>query len=59
MLHCLFSEKVALTPSKRGNTTVLRIDRVTRVDSAKVYHEGQGANRGLIINEQRSKLGKI
>jgi len=48
------NEKVSLTPSKRGNTTVLRIDRVTQVDESAVYHQGQGANSGLIINEQRS-----
>ncbi|XP_067937900.1 uncharacterized protein [Watersipora subatra] len=47
-------DKVILTPSKRGNTTVLRIDRASSVKNAPVYHEGQGVNRGLIINEQKA-----
>lgn len=38
---------------------MLRIDRVTQVDESAVYHQGQGANSGLIINEQRSNSGKL
>ena len=34
----LVIEKVSLTPSKRGNTTVLRIDRITQVNESAVYH---------------------
>ena len=57
MYTLLVIEKVSLTPSKRGNTTVLRIDRITQVDESAVYHQGQGVNSGLIINEQRSNAG--
>ena len=43
-----------MTPTKKGRTTCIKIEKVrkTHIDDTKVEHQGGGANKGLVINKQ-------
>lgn len=50
-----------MTPTKKGNTTTIRIEKVRKaqLDSSQVAHMGGGQHSGLVINKQtgRNLLG--
>jgi len=43
-----------MTPSKKGNTTIIRIEKVkkTLLDESQVAHKAGGQHSGLVINKQ-------
>jgi len=43
-----------MTPSKKGKTTVIRIEKVKKanLDETQVAHVAGGHNSGLVINKQ-------
>lgn len=45
-----------MTPSKRGNVTSIRIEKVKRsqIDQSQVAHTAGGQHSGLVINKQTS-----
>jgi nucleoside phosphorylase len=49
-------EEVVMTPSKKGKTTVIRIEKVRRssIDQTQVAHKAGGQHSGLVINKQTS-----
>ena len=56
-MSCIVSvlaEEIVMTPSKKGKTTSIRVEKVLRdqIDDSKVKHKGQGQNRGLVINQK-------
>jgi len=52
-LYCDDTE-VVMTPSKKGNTTVIRIEKVKKshLDQTQVAHMAGGQHSGLVINKQ-------
>ena len=50
--------EVVMTPSKKGNTTVIRIEKVKKshLDQAQVAHMAGGQHSGLVINKQISGI---
>jgi len=46
--------EVVMTPSKKGNTTVIRIEKVKKsnLDQTQVAHVAGGHHSGLVINKQ-------
>jgi len=47
-----------MTPSKKGNTTVIRIEKVKKshLDQDQVAHMAGGQHSGLVINKQISGI---
>ena len=46
--------EIVMTPSKRGNVTSIRIEKVKRsqIDRSQVAHTAGGQHSGLVINKQ-------
>jgi len=46
--------EVVMTPSKKGKTTVIRIEKVKKsnLDQTQVAHMAGGQHSGLVINKQ-------
>jgi len=51
---CCGGTEVVMTPSKKGNTTVIRIEKVKKsnLDQTQVAHMAGGQHSGLVINKQ-------
>lgn len=43
-----------MTPSKRGNMTCIRIEKVKKahIDESQVAHKAGGQHQGLVVNRQ-------
>jgi nucleoside phosphorylase len=54
MAEATVKEEIVMTPSKKGKTTSIRIEKVKRdlIDASKVKHKGQGQHSGLVINQK-------
>ncbi len=50
----VFSEEIVMTPTKKGKTTVIAIEKKkrTQIDQSKVAHQGGGQHSGMVINKQ-------
>ena len=48
--------EIVMTPSKSGNVTTIKIEKVMRalVDQSRVAHQAGGQHAGLVINKQTS-----
>jgi len=53
-------EEIVMTPSKRGNVTSIRIEKVKRsqIDRSQVAHTAGGQHSGLVINKQTAADAK-
>jgi hypothetical protein len=53
-------EEIVMTPSKRGTTTSIRIEKVKRahIDPSQVAHTAGGQHQGLVINKQSATDSK-
>lgn len=49
-------EEIVMTPSKKGKTTCIRIEkkRKMHIDDSQVAHKGGGQNSGLVIQKQNA-----
>lgn len=50
-------EEIVMTPSKRGNMTCIRIEKLrkTQLDTSQVAHVAGGQHTGLVINKQATE----
>jgi nucleoside phosphorylase len=53
-------EEIVMTPSKHGNTTSIRIEKVAKsqIDQTKVAHKAGGQHSGLVVNKQGADVAK-
>lgn len=51
-------EEIVMTPSKRGNMTCIRIEKVKKshIDESQVAHKAGGQHQGLVVNRQASDM---
>ena len=53
---CGFTEEIVMTPTKKGKTTIIAIEKKMKaqIDSTQVAHQGGGQHSGLVINKQNA-----
>ena len=53
----LLTEEIVMTPTKKGRTTIIALEkkRKQEIDSTQVVHQGGGAHSGLVISKQSDR----
>ncbi|CAH1774230.1 unnamed protein product [Owenia fusiformis] len=53
-------EKIVMTPTKKGNTSCIKIEKVPKfsLDETKVAHQAGGEHSGLVINKKQDESGE-